>query len=339
MNSIKNKYKGYDSMLNECSFDKWILNPERCPASKKYKKQLDTFIKQTIEESNNKTKIELKTLQERIKSNESKNLYPIINHDFDYKTAMTKEYNIYNQGITNEPTIQNLIDTPLKLKSYLNILVKNKYPNEGTVAGVSDIINENKELVKIKQKYKDLNSTLPYPSFRKDYPECKYPTKGKHSASYFIKTGICPTKIKNKQECLDKEYIWTPSVLKLPQIAKDLLNFKKKFKKNKDKNKNKIKNEPGSCNKPRFSYIDNESKGFYGKNGLAPSIFKNLTDIAPDKLFNILAGYSVNGSGSLPCIEEFNNKKNSISKSFLFKICMSAVCIVAIYLLFIPFYR
>ena len=32
-------------MLNECSFDKWILNPERCPASKKYKKQLDTFIK------------------------------------------------------------------------------------------------------------------------------------------------------------------------------------------------------------------------------------------------------------------------------------------------------
>ena len=336
MDALKKKYKNHDSIWNECSFDKWILNPERCPASKKYKRDLDTFIRQTIEESNNKTKIELKTLKERVTSNESKNLYPIVNHDFDYKTAMTKEFNIYNQNITNKPTIQNLIDTPLKLKGYLDILVKDKYPNNHTVAGISDIITDNKDLVNIKNTYKKLNNTLPYVSFREDYPECKYPTTGVHSASYFIKTGICPTKIKQKKKCIDKGYIWTPSILTLPQIAKDLLKFTKSTKSTKS---TKVAPEKGSCSKPRFSYIDNESKGFYGKNGLTPSIFKNLSDIAPDKLFNILAGYSVNGSGSLPCIEEFNNKKNNISKSVSFKICVISLCIVAIYLLFIPFYR
>ena len=34
-------------------------------------------------------------------------------------------------------------------------------------------------------------------------------------------------------------------------------------------------------------------------------------NISPDKLFNILAGYSTGGSGALPCIEDFGNKNDS----------------------------
>ena len=38
-------------------------------------------------------------------------------------------------GITNEPTIDNLVKGPMKLKFY-KILVKDKYPADSTVAGL-----------------------------------------------------------------------------------------------------------------------------------------------------------------------------------------------------------
>lgn len=116
LNSLKNKFSGYDSQSRECSFDKWILNPERCGASRKYKAKLNQFVKSAITDAKKDLANQKKVFKSRVQNNEAQNIYPIVNHDFDYKTAMKKNYNVFKQGITNKPTMGNLIDSPLKLK-------------------------------------------------------------------------------------------------------------------------------------------------------------------------------------------------------------------------------
>ena len=61
-------------------------------------------------------------------------------------------------------------------------------------------------------------------------------------------------------------------------------------------------------------YIDNSSKGILGKKGLQPSLFADIMS-APDKLFQILAGNSVEGGGILPCPKEFINCNSEVSKN------------------------
>ena len=302
LNSLKNKFSSYDSKSNECSYDKWLFNPERCAASKKYKAKLNQFVKSAINDAKKDLVKQKKLFKSRKENNEAQNIYPLVNHDFDYKTAMKKKYNVFTVGVKNKPTMGNLIDAPGKLKKYMDIMLKDPYPNNSTVAGKSDVIEDVGEIVSIKNKYKMMNAKLPYPSFRKDYPECRYPTTGKHSSSYFIRSGTCKTKIKTKKKCLKKGYNWVPNKITIPPIAKKMLKFV---------SQKKAQNPPkGYCYKPRFSYIDNKSKGFYGKDGFAPSMFNDILNLSPDKLFNILAGYTVDGSGLLPCTEEFVRIKN-----------------------------
>ena len=118
LNKLKNKYSSYDSTEKECSFAKWVLNPEQCPASKKYKAKLNQFVKSAIADTKKDLVKHEKLLKARIKNKEHNNIYPIVNHDFDYKTAMKKKYNVFSQGITNKPTMGNLIQSPIKLKKY-----------------------------------------------------------------------------------------------------------------------------------------------------------------------------------------------------------------------------
>ena len=144
---------------------------------------------------------------------------------------------------------------------------------------------------------------------RKDYPQCRYPTTGKAASSYFIRSGTCKTKIKTRKQCIKKGYNWVPNKIVIPPIAKKMLKFVKQ---------KPAQNPPkGYCYKPRFSYINNQSKGFFGQDGFAPSMFNDILNLSPDKLFNILAGYTVDGSGLLPCIDEFTNYNKTEKKDFL----------------------
>ena len=312
--SIKNlparmKYRE-SSICN--SYGKWVVNPERCTAAKKYTAKAAQFTKSVLEDSYKDTKNNAKLLEQRIKSNEAKNLYPINNHDFDYKTAMKKKFNVFATGFTNDPTMDTLMTAPSRMKPYFDAMAQKAYPNGGTRAGIDDIIEDDPGAVAIKQKYRELNHKLPYPSFRKDYPSCRYPTTGEHASSYFIKAGTCKTIIDDENECIKKGYNWVPNPMnKIPKIAKEVLSYVKN-------KKNKAEQPPkGFCYKPRFAYIDNSAKGFLGKKGFVQSMFSDLLTVSPDKIFNILAGYTVDGSGLLPCIETFQDKRDNLLKTVL----------------------
>jgi len=276
LNDLLNRYADYKK--NECAYGPNVNNPELCPAVDPYRAKLNEFVKNTINDSTldtNTTQADL--LKSRIASGEEKNIYPLVNHDFDYKTAVRMAYNPYQLGITNQPTMDNLRSSSSKLSIYSDLLTNQKFPNKNTIAGYSDVVQDDQKRVDIVNQYKVMSMTPPYPSFKKDYPECRYPTTGEHSSSYFIKSGSCPTKYTDSAACLSKGYNW-------------------------------IDNKPkGACFKPRFSYIDNSAKGFFGSDGMAPSMFNDILSITPEKLSSILSGYSVEGSGLLPCTEDFTN--------------------------------
>ena len=96
------------------------INPERCKAAKKYTKKAKQFSQNVLKDSLKDTKNNAKLLEQRIESREHKNLYPINNHDFDYKTAVKKKYNVFTRGITNDPT-KTLMNAPSKLYPYLQL--------------------------------------------------------------------------------------------------------------------------------------------------------------------------------------------------------------------------
>ncbi len=292
---LKNRYKHYQK--DECNYEQWLINPERCPASKEYLKKLYQFTENAMKDSKKDTAKNQILLDERIEDDEHLNLYPLNNYDFDYKTAMKKKYNIFKLGLTNKPTINNLIKSPNKMKPYISALLDKSYPDEKTTAGISDVILDDEEALEIKNEYNKLNEELPYPTFRKDYPECRYPTKGRYASSYFIKSGKCKTSIKNSEECEKKGYSWVENKMVIPEGITDFISTSE------EKTTKSPQQENGSCYKPRFSYIDNSAKDIYGKFGLGPSMLNDIMGFAPDKIFNILAGYTVEGSGLLPCVD------------------------------------
>lgn len=315
LNDLLGKYSSWTR--SECDFGENIVNPERCPASKLYRKELQDFVVKTIQESENESKQQYETVYQTRLNDLQKNIYPLVNYEFDYKTAMRKMYNPYNLGITNKPTMSTLIDAPRKLKPYIDILAKDKFPNANTIAGVTDVINEDLTKKQMIDEYNKMDMTLPYPSFRKDYPECRYPTTGENSSSYFVKTGVCKTKITDEPTCKEKGYSWSIS----GSAPKDFSNYVKKNNdldksnttQNKQSSNNTNKSGTGVCYKPRYSYIDNSSRGFFNNNGMVPSLMNDMLSISPDKLFHVLSGYTVNGSGLLPCTEEF---KSGSSRSY-----------------------
>lgn len=295
ISNIKTKYSNYQSQ--ECNFKDNTANPERCPASKAYVSQMNDFINKTIEQSIEQTK--------KLKPNEisGKSVYPKVNYMFDYQTAVRKDYNPYQLGITNKPTLDNLLSAPVSLDNYKQGLFVKAFPNNSTVAGETDVINEDTERVTLLNSLRIEDETLPYPSFRKDYPECRYPTKGTGSSSYFIKTGICKTKITDPTECRTKGYNWVEKSTFVPQDVKAFYSTMSKTDDNLLGDKPKISPQ-GVCYKPRYSYINNQSKGIInGYDGLVPSFFNDLEEISPMNLFEMTSGYSVDGNGQLPCID------------------------------------
>ena len=80
-------------------------------------------------------------------------------------------------------------------------------------------------------------------------------------------------------------------------------------------------------------YIDNKSNGFYGKNGIIPSSVKDLLNITPDKLIEIMSGNTIEGSGLLPCPkepeekEEFMNYRHNYNTFYIIIFLLLCVCV------------
>ena len=310
---------------NECRRSNNRLTPGRCKAATKYANQANKFIKQTMNDSKTETDSSHVNLYNTRKMSKTRDIYPINNHDFDYKTAMIKNHNIYKLGFTNQPTVSYLFKYPKKLRKYLNLLVNDPYPNKNTQPGVDDVLDTDRKRMYIKNKYKVIDNKPPYPSFRKDYPECRFKTKGEHSSSYFVRTGVCKTKINNKTECERKKFNWVENKPIFPKMFKTMIKTSKKAK--------PVTKLKGSCYKPRYMYIDNSSKDVRGRKGLQPSLFADIMDITPDKLFQILAGNSVDGGGIIPCPEDFvnyNSKVKEENNSENTKICLIMILLLSL---------
>lgn len=310
---------------NECRRSNNRLTPGRCKAATKYANQANKFIKQTMNDSKTETDSSHVNLYNTRKMSKTRDIYPINNHDFDYKTAMIKNHNIYKLGFTNQPTVSYLFKYPKKLRKYLNLLVNDPYPNKNTQPGVDDVLDTDRKRMFIKNKYKVMDNKPPYPSFRKDYPECRFKTKGEHSSSYFVRTGVCKTKINNKTECERKKFNWVENKPIFPKMFKTMIKTSKKAK--------PVTKLKGSCYKPRYMYIDNSSKDVRGRKGLQPSLFADIMDITPDKLFQILAGNSVDGGGIIPCPEDFvnyNSKVKEENNSENTKICLIMILLLSL---------
>ena len=317
---------------NECRRSNNIMTPGRCKAATKYANEANKFIKGVVNESKTETDSSHVNLYNTRKISKTRDIYPINNHDFDYKTAMIKNHNAYKLGFTNQPTVDYLFKYPVKLNKYLKLLINDPYPNKRTQPGIDDVLDTDKKRMYIKNKYKIIDSKPPYPSFAKDYPECRFKTKGKHSSSYFVRTGVCKTKINNQTECERKKFNWVKNKPIFPKMFKTMMKTSTKAK--------PVTKLEGSCFKPRYMYIDNSSKDVRGKKGLQPSLFADIMSITPDKLFHILAGNSVDGGGILPCPEDFVNYNSQTKESNSIKnrnICLIMILLLSltVYILFV----
>jgi len=297
MDKLANKISAY--RRHECRRSSNKKTPGRCKAATIYANKANKFIKETIENSVKDTNTnQINLYNARVKKTE-RDIYPILNHDFDYKTAMIKNNNVFKLGFTNQPTVSNLLTQSVKLKKFFNVLVNDAYPNNKTVSGIDDVIQQDRKKTDLKNTYRAYDNKLPYPSFKKDYPECRYKTTGKYSSSYFIKSGVCKTKIKNEPECKRNKFKWVENKSKFPKIFKNMIKTSSTAK--------PVEKLNSSCYKPKYIYIDNSAKGIFGKKGLQPSMLNDIMSITPDKLFHILAGNNVEGGGILPCPEGFIN--------------------------------
>ena len=101
-------------------------------------------------------------------------------------------------------------------------------------------------------------------------------------------------------------------------------------------NKNVVKNESGSCNQPRYLFIDNSPKPFLNGSkmqGMIPSIANDIASLSPDKLLNAAMGKSMTGNFEIQqCsksgIEGFsaNQKSNKSTNLCLVLVLLLIMC-------------
>jgi hypothetical protein len=305
-------------------------NPE-CVAKLKYLNDKSNFDNNRILDATVEYKDQIKLLNTRTKNKDWKNIYPINNHDFNYKEYILNKYNPYKLGISNTPTIKNLMNSSIKLGDYNKAILFNPTPNKDAISGISDVNNSDifvqNELIKLKNNYDKM--PYPYPSFKKDYPEKLYPTKGLNSSSYFMKVGECKTN-DNKTKCIKKKFKWVPNI----ESTINLKNINGFFKTNQNSKINK-KIINGTCYKPKFIYLDNKAKGNnISFNGLVSSLSNDIMSITPEKLMAIISGYRVGGGGLLPCSEDFTNYNTKI---YNFKYLIYFILLITILIMFYKF--
>uniref|UniRef100_A0A6C0LYP1 Uncharacterized protein n=1 Tax=viral metagenome TaxID=1070528 RepID=A0A6C0LYP1_9ZZZZ len=302
--------------------------PEQCEAIAKYDKAKHKFSQNQIKDGLKQYKKEVTLFKDRMNKKEWKNIYPINNHDYNYENVIRNNYNPFVLGITNKPTVGNLIDGSKNLTDLMDVMLEKPLPDNGHVSGKTDLINSpgiKNKIKQIKDNYRKV--PLPYPSFKTDYPESKYPTTGKHAASYFIKTGTCSTKINNESICKNRGYNWVKNKMNLGKESKFFTKVDRK------KTQQAKKRVTGSCFKPRFSYINNHAKGFQNFKGLSPAFYNDVMSLTPEKLGAIMAGNTVDGSGMVPCPEGFHNYQHHIkNKSYSILFLLSTIVIIIMFL-------
>lgn len=363
INTYRELEKYYERYLsNECSnqwepksiyYPRQMVFPGRCARAREYVQSMREFVENARAEDKESLPDDKAELEERIENEEHKNIYPLLNHDYNYTTMVKKQYTPYALNITNKPTFSGLEDGLLNNMQYVRALLFDPLPNPSSTAGVTDAVIENPERQEIIDKTRAEDAKLPYPTFRKDYPECLYPTKGLHASSYFVKVGQCPTSIKSQAVCLGRGYTWTET----PNPPPESDNFMEP--KSAAETDGTTTSRPadvppppkppreGTCFKPRFIYVNNRAKGFAQMDGIVISGLGDLREIAPDRLYSIMNGQSVNGAGILPCVDEEGfvgsmNENTSLqnpSKSIFDTRLSFLIIVVSVLILFMVFMK
>ncbi len=154
---------------------------------------------------------------------------------------------------------------------------------------------------------------LPYPTFLKDYPESTFQTTGIGASSYFLKVDdSCPSKITSEEDCIKGGFKWVKTP---PSMTPDISGFYSPSKTTTPPKTIVQEEKPnGTCWKPRFLYLDNSAKGIGIMRGLIPSIVNDVTQLAPENIMSVLAGYTGSQGGILPCPEPFTNYQQITNK-------------------------
>ena len=263
----------------------------------------------------------------------SKNVYPWKNYDWDYGNHIDNNYSKEVTGSRAGSNIRDLYKNVTAIIKTLNGLLDDPIPGPRSRAGIRSRSSDYPQFERCDSKCyhthrvkNALANQLYRPPTKDKFLRKKL--HGKYSSSYFVKIGTCPRRdIVSREACEKKGYTWTPNVL-------DKIMNKMKG------GKNVVKNESGSCNQPRYLFIDNSPKPFLNGSkmqGMIPSIANDIASLSPDKLLNAAMGRSMTGNFEIQqCsksgIEGFSITKKS-DKSI--NLCITLVILLIIGYLFL----
>ena len=274
----------------------------------------------------------LSQIQQKIRGNLQKHdVYPWNNHDFDYSTLVSNQYNPKALGISDTPCPDTFVDDLFSLEKYGFALIQDALPNSGDKAGISDADVSNTQMNDIKKTYTSWGE--PYSGFSLEYPDQARKLSGKYASSYFVKTGTCPVNsIKTKQACEDRGFKWVNNASILPTGSSS-------FFPGHSSTISEETNAPSgsSCHQPRYSFVDNSGKGLSGMDGLVPTIGKEVTELNPIALFNIaMSGSSSSGDfAPLPCREAFMVTPEGKNRSSAVASIIGVIGVLLLLMLFI----
>jgi hypothetical protein len=202
--------------------------------------------------------------------------YPMANYNWDYKTYVDNNYEPSKLGVSDDITLSALRRDVQAGDKYLRALMIDSTPNENSIAGISDVDFTDPDFM---SRIRSNNQKPPYATFRTEYTEKDYPTSGKYSNSYFVRSGYCPVpNIRTKAECTskDKAFEWKEGSVDLPASAKPSFSAKSQ------------KPPPnGKCFKPRYSYVNHVSDTGL-TDGFLPGLMSDMSTLNPSIMFSII---------------------------------------------------
>ena len=266
-------------------------------------------------------------------------IYPWRNYDWDYTEYVKKNYNTQLLKVSGDGTmtaIVNDVDAILKL---IEGLLYDANPDNASSASnpassKNDLVNCYRQAGGVScrilnaARITNLTQKMPYnDDFFKKHLD------GQYSSSYFVKVGMCPTKITDQATCEGKNFTWIPNPLyELPSMLRG------------------PDTKAGSCYKGKYTFMDNKPGYPIGNikdlNGLIPSLANDMVDLSPDKIMAAALGIGVQGMDSQKCTEGFSintwsicpfNKNNKNNNNylifFLILIILSILVMLKVYLI------